>query len=177
MSHLRQAVTSSMLATTFVVTVAVALHAACASAQTTDDLRKRIERLEQSTREQVELLMRQIERHEAERAEERRASEERERTIQVLKEQVAQQQSESRESDPRLAKILDLESGARQTNNNIKFLTSLGFERPLFDNQALGDTRDCGTGCLSGFPTLSAGIGLETGLPSTRSTTRRQPSA
>jgi hypothetical protein len=24
-------------------------------------------------------------------------------------------------------------------------------------------TTDCGTGCLSGFPALSAGIGLETG--------------
>src|SRR2546426_2868413 len=47
--------------------------------------------------------------------------------------------------------------------SNIKFLTSLGFERPLFDNQALGGTTDCGTGCLSGFPALSAGIGLEAG--------------
>src|SRR5260370_38578231 len=47
--------------------------------------------------------------------------------------------------------------------SNIKFLTSLGFERPLFDNQALGGTTECGTGCLSGFPALSAGIGLETG--------------
>ena len=351
MSQLRQAVTSSMLATAFVVAVAVALHAGCASAQTTDDLRKRIEQLEQSTREQVELLKRQLEWHEAERAEERRASEARERTIRVLQGQVAQQQSQLRaheermiESSPRLAKILDLESGAKQTNNgpppylgeeipgnvysgedfkirlggslrlhvrhsdtpvgesvnsallpntavpgggnnggrdvfrafagrsrlnlgvqgpetlggrtsgffemdfeqqangpgetnavnhnprlrwaigrwdfpnfltagneliwtfgqgdafdqitpdtvdfntlqaglgdaerrnprmevvdkypitsNIKFLTSLGFERPLFDNQALGDTTDCGTGCLSGFPVLSAGIGLETG--------------
>ena len=117
MSQLRQAVTSSMLATAFVVAVAVALHAGCASAQTTDDLRKRIEQLEQSTREQVELLKRQLERHEAERAEERRASEARERTIQVLQGQVAQQQSQLRaheermiESSPRLAKILDLES-------------------------------------------------------------------
>src|SRR5260370_41213734 len=47
--------------------------------------------------------------------------------------------------------------------SNIKFLTSVGFERPLFDNQALGGTTECGTGCLSGFPALSAGIGLETG--------------
>jgi len=45
----------------------------------------------------------------------------------------------------------------------MKFLTSFGLERPLFDNQALGGTNDCGTGCLSGFPAISAGIGLETG--------------
>ncbi|HKB25055.1 MAG TPA: hypothetical protein VKG64_08380 [Methylomirabilota bacterium] len=47
--------------------------------------------------------------------------------------------------------------------SNVKFLTSLGVERPLFDNQALGGTMDCGSGCLSGFPALSAGIGLEAG--------------
>ncbi len=47
--------------------------------------------------------------------------------------------------------------------SNVKFLTSLGAERPLFDNQALGGTTDCGSGCLSGFPALSAGIGLEAG--------------
>lgn len=47
--------------------------------------------------------------------------------------------------------------------SNVKFLTSLGVERPLFDNQALGGTTDCGSGCLSGFPALSAGIGLEAG--------------
>ena len=46
---------------------------------------------------------------------------------------------------------------------NIKFLTSLGFERPLFDNQALGGTNEVGSGSLSGFPALSGGIGLEAG--------------
>ena len=45
----------------------------------------------------------------------------------------------------------------------MKFLASFGLERPLFDNQALGGTSDCGTGCLSGFPAISGGIGLETG--------------
>jgi hypothetical protein len=45
----------------------------------------------------------------------------------------------------------------------VKFLLSLGLERPLFDNQALGGTTDCGTGCLSGFPAISGGIGLEIG--------------
>src|SRR3989441_1276437 len=50
--------------------------------------------------------------------------------------------------------------------SNVKFLTSLGFERPLFDDQALGGTStptDCGSGCLSGFPAVSGGIGLEAG--------------
>ena len=46
---------------------------------------------------------------------------------------------------------------------DVKFLVALGLERPLFDNQALGGTSDCGTGCLSGFPAISGGIGLETG--------------
>jgi len=52
--------------------------------------------------------------------------------------------------------------------SSVKFLTSVGFERPLFDSQALGGTgdvqaKDLGSGDLSGFPALSAGIGLETG--------------
>ena len=47
--------------------------------------------------------------------------------------------------------------------SGVKLLTSVGIERPLFDNQALGGTTDCGTGCLSGFPAISGGIGLETG--------------
>src|SRR2546430_2710107 len=47
--------------------------------------------------------------------------------------------------------------------SNLTFLTSLGFERPLFDAGALGGTTDCGSGCLSGFPAVSGGIGLEAG--------------
>ena len=49
----------------------------------------------------------------------------------------------------------------------IKVLASLGAERPLFDNQALGGgdvaARDLGSGDLSGFPALSGGIGFEAG--------------
>jgi hypothetical protein len=48
-----------------------------------------------------------------------------------------------------------------------KFLVSLGVERPLFDNQALGggdvQARDLGSGDLSGFPAVSGGFGFETG--------------
>ncbi len=47
--------------------------------------------------------------------------------------------------------------------SNLKFLTSLGFERPLFDAGFLGGTTDCGSGCLNGFPAVSGGIGLEAG--------------
>src|SRR5207247_2356129 len=47
--------------------------------------------------------------------------------------------------------------------SNLVFLTSLGFERPLFDDGFLGGTTDCGSGCLSGFPAVSGGIGLEAG--------------
>src|SRR6266480_6244955 len=47
--------------------------------------------------------------------------------------------------------------------SNLTFLTSLGFERPLFDAGFLGGTTDCGSGCLSGFPAVSGGIGLEAG--------------
>jgi len=47
-----------MVTITAIMTVALALHAPCVSAQTIDDLRKRIEQLEQSTREQVDLLKR-----------------------------------------------------------------------------------------------------------------------
>ena len=47
-----------MVTITAIMTVALALHAPCVSAQTIDDLRKRIEQLEQSTREQVGLLKR-----------------------------------------------------------------------------------------------------------------------
>src|SRR3989441_6228310 len=46
---------------------------------------------------------------------------------------------------------------------NVKFLTSLGCERPVFDAGMLGGTTDCGSGCLSGFPAVSGGIGLEAG--------------
>lgn len=49
-----------------------------------------------------------------------------------------------------------------------KLLLSLGFERPFFDNQALGgggdvQAKDLGSGDLSGFPAFSGGFGVETG--------------
>jgi len=47
--------------------------------------------------------------------------------------------------------------------SNMKFLTSIGFERPFFDNQALGGSADLGSGDMSGFPAVSGGIGLEAG--------------
>ncbi len=42
----------------------------------------------------------------------------------------------------------------------MKFVSSVGFERPFFDNTAIGG--DLGGGDLSGFPAVSGGVGLET---------------
>src|SRR6266436_9372642 len=115
---------TSMVTITAMMTVALALHAPCVSAQTIDDLRKRIEQLEQSTREQVDLLKRQIEQQETARGQERRAAEERERTINTLQEQVAQQQLRLSTQEERVAErpsswaqLVDLNTGAKQTNN------------------------------------------------------------
>ncbi len=47
--------------------------------------------------------------------------------------------------------------------SNIKFVSSIGFERPFFNNEVLGGTADLGAGDLSGFPAVSGGIGLEAG--------------
>src|SRR5260370_3423425 len=89
---------TSMITITAIMTVALALHAPCVSAQTIDDLRKRIEQLEQSTREQerstreqVNLLKRQIEQQETARGQERRAAKEREGPAQTLEDEGAQQ--------------------------------------------------------------------------------------
>ncbi len=43
----------------------------------------------------------------------------------------------------------------------VKFLTSIGFERPFFGNDFIA--ADLGPGDLSGFPAVSGGIGLEAG--------------
>jgi hypothetical protein len=101
-----------------------AVASTVADAQTVDDLKQRIQELERSTREQVEALKRMIEQQEAERIKERRAQEERERTLQTLQEQVAEQQlrlnaQEERVADglPGWAQLVDLQAGAKQTNN------------------------------------------------------------
>src|SRR5258707_15477698 len=50
---------------------------------------------------------------------------------------------------------------------DVKLVASLGGERPLFDNQALGGgdvaARDLGSGDLSGFPALSGGVRVRDG--------------
>ncbi|MBI4635311.1 MAG: hypothetical protein HY727_03085 [Candidatus Rokubacteria bacterium] len=45
--------------------------------------------------------------------------------------------------------------------SNLRFVSSLGAERPFFGNDFIGT--DLGPGDLSGFPALSAGVGLESG--------------
>src|SRR2546427_551165 len=95
-----------------------------AHAQSTDELKQRIEELERSTREQVDALKRMLQQQEAERAKERRAQEERERTLRTLQEQVEQQQLSLQKQKEDVSQALaglsnffDLKAGARQTNN------------------------------------------------------------
>src|SRR5260370_32022755 len=122
---------TSMLPITAIMTVALALHAPCVSAQTIDDLRKRIDQLEQSTREQerstreqVDLLKRQIEQQETARGQERRAAEERERTVQTPQEQEAQhqlrlstQEERAAKGRPDWAQLVELHAGAKQNHH------------------------------------------------------------
>src|SRR5437870_3903205 len=82
----------SRTATIAVLVMFGATTTTVAHAQSTDELKQRIEELERSTREQVDALKRMLQQQEAERAKERRAQEERERTRRTLQEQVEQQQ-------------------------------------------------------------------------------------
>src|SRR2546422_9170073 len=82
----------SRTATIAVLVMFGAATTTVAHAQSTDELKQRIEELERSTREQVDALKRMLHQQEAERAKERRAQEERERTLRSLQEQVEQHQ-------------------------------------------------------------------------------------
>src|SRR5438445_6136501 len=114
----------SRTATIAVLVMFSAAATTVAHAQSTDELKQRIEELERSTREQVDALKRMLQQQEAERAKERRAQEERERTLRTLQEQVEQQQL-SRQNQKEdvsqavagLSNFFDLKAGARQTNN------------------------------------------------------------
>lgn len=87
-------------------------------AQTIEELKQRIEQLEQSTREQVDALKRSIEQHEAERAQERAAQEERERAYRALKEQVERQRAtldrDGEDGGVGWASFFDLQAGSKQ---------------------------------------------------------------
>src|SRR5438552_19115159 len=61
-------------------------------AQSTDELKQRIEELERSTREQVDALKRMLQQQEAERAKGRRAQEGRESTLRTHQEQLKRQE-------------------------------------------------------------------------------------
>jgi len=78
-----------------------------AHAQGVDELKRRIEELERSTREQVDTLKRMIEQQETERAKERRAQEEREQRLRVLQEQVQQQQLSLQKQEERVSEVLE----------------------------------------------------------------------
>src|SRR5213592_4185881 len=89
----------SRTATIAVLVMFSAAATTVAHAQSTDELKQRIEELERSTREQVDALKRMRQQQEAERAKERRAQEEREQALAGL------------------SNFFDLEAGAEQTNN------------------------------------------------------------
>lgn len=78
-----------------------------AQGQSVEELKRRVEELERSTREQVESLKRTIEQREAERARERQTQEERERAYRTLKEEVERQQLSLQKQEERVAKVLD----------------------------------------------------------------------
>src|SRR5438128_7168956 len=114
----------SRTATIAVLVMFGAATTTVAHAQSTDELKQRIEELERSTREQVDALKRMLQQQEAERAKERRAQEERERTLRTLQEQVEQQQLSLQKQKEDVSQALaglsnffDLKAGARQTNN------------------------------------------------------------
>src|SRR2546430_7810916 len=114
----------SRTATIAVLVMFGATTTTVAHAQSTDELKQRIEELERSTREQVDALKRMLQQQEAERAKERRAQEERERTLRTLQEQVEQQQLSLQKQKEDVSQALaglsnffDLKAGARQTNN------------------------------------------------------------
>src|SRR3989441_4925332 len=114
----------SRTATIAVLVMFSAATTTVAHAQSTDELKQRIEELERSTREQVDALKRMLQQQEAERAKERRAQEERERTLRTLQEQVEQQQLSLQKQKEDVSQALaglsnffDLEAGAEQTNN------------------------------------------------------------
>src|SRR5260370_6804847 len=95
-----------------------------AHAQGVDELKRRIEELERSTREQVDTLKRMIEQQETERAKERRAPEEREQRLRALQEQVQQQQLSLPKQEERVPHDLQacsnsshLHPPSRQSNN------------------------------------------------------------
>src|SRR3989442_12102922 len=87
----------SRTATIAVLVMFSAATTTVAHAQSTDELKQRIEELERSTREQVDALKRMLQQQEAERAKERRAQEERERTLRTLQEQRSEERRVGKE--------------------------------------------------------------------------------
>ena len=95
------------------------------SAQSVDELRQRLQQLENSTREELESLKRMIRERENERDKDRRAQEERERIFQSLKQQMEEQRFSFEEKERQLSHVLagwsnffDMEAGRKQANND-----------------------------------------------------------
>ena len=94
-------------------------------AQSVDELRQRLQRLENSTREELESLKRLIREGEAEREKERKAQEEQERVLESLKQQVEEQRLSFEERERQFspvpaswANFFDLQAGRKQANND-----------------------------------------------------------
>jgi hypothetical protein len=104
------------------VGIAVVCSSGGACAQSVDELRERLHRLEKSTREEIESLRRMIQERENERETERKAQD---RTIDSLKQQLDEQRVASEEKEKRWADVLDgwsnffdLQAGRKQANND-----------------------------------------------------------
>src|SRR5437867_7545334 len=94
-------------------------------AQSVDELRQRLQQLENSTREELESLKRLIREGEAEREKKRKAQEEQERVLESLKQQVEEQRLSFEERERQFspvpaswANFFDLQAGRKQANND-----------------------------------------------------------
>ena len=94
-------------------------------AQSVDELRQRLQQLENSTREELESLKRLIREGEAEREKERKAQEEQEHVLESLKQQVEEQRLSFEERERQFspvpaswANFFDLQAGRKQANND-----------------------------------------------------------
>lgn len=103
----------------------VALGPGTVRAQSVDELTRRLQELEQSTREQIDALKRMIQEQQAQREQERRAQEDRQRAVDILKEQIEGQRVVLQAQEDRVGRFLsgwenffDLQAGRKQSNND-----------------------------------------------------------
>src|SRR2546428_3487988 len=107
------------------VAIAAVLVPGGGYAQSVDELRQRLQQLENSTREELESLKRMIRDQEAAREKERKAQEERERVVESLMQQMEEQRLSFEEADRQRdrgfvgwSNFFDLQAGRKQSNND-----------------------------------------------------------